>query len=146
MYTKICDFQPNFGSSGEIYKKDESEIIDSLNNNNYAHRMNLSDAFFNKKVDIDQIVEEIHHELGWQYEDNCHTLVRKFHEKLGCNKVSGYLVKNEDIGNTQIRLHAHSVVKDNNGDLVELTGFWNINSYSFIEHKSGEHGIDLQAS
>ncbi|MDJ0675748.1 MAG: hypothetical protein QNJ36_10270 [Calothrix sp. MO_167.B42] len=145
MYTQIHLYKCNTNSYGNISKQDIDEILDLLNTNKYTHRVNPPCQLNHK---LDQIIEEIKNELGDNYTDNCHTLARKVNKELGWDIISGYLVKNQDIGNPNIELIAHSVVQDNNGQLVELTVTWNINyfSFSFITHKSGQLGINLQAS
>ncbi|OBQ33822.1 MAG: hypothetical protein AN485_17675 [Anabaena sp. MDT14b] len=156
MYVNIEHYNSNEGSSGEITEKDLSEILDILNSEKYMQREAAS-----QELD-DSILQEIRSELENQadelfsqgnisalgkliYPQNCHSLAKKMQEKRGWTSVFGYVFYKEDLAKTQIVLYSHSITRDEYGTLVELTIRFPPDSCHFIEHESGQRGIDLRA-
>ncbi len=123
-------------------------IIESFMCQNGIHQKSKHRVEAHKVICL-SIIEEIHKEIeaefSWEYQDNCHTWARKIHEKLGLNIVTGYLYEKEKFGQSNLKLTAHSVVRNCLGQLVELTITFSPDSYLFIEHNSGKLGIDLEA-
>jgi hypothetical protein len=156
MYVNIEQYNPNEGSSGKITEKDLHEILDILNSEQYMQREAAS-----QELD-DSILQEIRSELENEadehfsqgkisllgksiYPYNCHSLARKMQEKRGWTSVFGYVFYKEDLAKTQIVLYSHSITRDEYGTLVELTIRFPPDSCHFIEHETGQFGIDLIA-
>lgn len=156
MYVKIEHYNSNEGSSGKITEKDLHEILDILNSEQYMQREAAS-----QELD-DSILQEIRSELKNEADEhfsqgkisslaklmcseNCHSLTRKMQEKRGWIRVFGYVFYKEDLAKTQIVLYSHSITRDEYGTLVELTIRFPPDSCHFIEHESGQRGIDLIA-
>ncbi|MBD2691578.1 hypothetical protein [Anabaena catenula] len=156
MYINIEHNTSNEGSFGVITEKDLSEILDILNLEKYMQREVTSEEL--KKSDLKEIISELENEaderffqgnisqLGkFNYHDNCHSLARKMQEKRGWIRVFGYVFYKEDLAQTSIVLKSHSITRDESGTLVELTIRFPPDSYHFIEHETGQFGIDLIA-
>jgi hypothetical protein len=156
MYVNIKQYNRNEGSSGKITEKDLHEILDILNSEQYMQRESAS-----QELD-DSILQEIRSELKneadelfsqgnisplrkFMHSENCHSLARKMQEKRGWTSVFGYVFYKEDLAKTEIVLYSHSITRDEYGTLVELTIRFPPDSCHFIEHESGQRGIDLRA-
>jgi hypothetical protein len=156
MYVKIEHYKSNEGSFGEITEKDLSEILNILNSEKYMQRESAS-----QELD-DSILQEIRSELEneadekflqgnisssakFMYSDNCHSLARKMQEKRGWTRVCGYAFEKKNLAQSLIVLRSHSITRDEFGNLVELTPFFRPDVCHFIEHETGQFGIDLIA-
>ena len=152
MYVKIEHYKSNEGSFGEITEKDLSEILNILNSEKYTQRESAS-----QELD-DSILQEIRSELENEadekflqgnttlmYSENCHSLARKMQEKRGWTRVFGYAFEKENLAQSLIVLRSHSITRDEFGNLVELTPFFPPDVCHFIEHETGQFGIDLIA-
>lgn len=156
MYVKIEHRKSNEGSFGEITEKDLSEILNILNSEKYMQRESAS-----QELD-DSILQEIRSELEneadelfsqgkisssakFMYSDNCHSLARKMQEKRGWTRVCGYAFEKKNLAQSLIVLRAHSITRDEVGNLVELTPLFPPDVCHFIEHETGQFGIDLIA-
>lgn len=152
MYVNIKQYNRNEGSSGKITEKDLHEILDILNSEQYMQRESAS-----QELD-DSILQEIRSELENEadekflqgntklmYSENCHSLARKMQEKRGWTRVCGYAFEKKNLAQSLIVLRSHSITRDEFGNLVELTPFFPPDVCHFIEHETGQFGIDLIA-
>lgn len=152
MYVNIKQYKSNEGSFGKITEKDLHEILDILNSEKYTQRESAS-----QELD-DSILQEIRSELENEadekflqgntklmYSENCHSLARKMQEKRGWTRVCGYAFEKKNLAQSLIVLRSHSITRDEFGNLVELTPFFPPDVCHFIEHETGQFGIDLIA-
>jgi len=156
MYVNIKQYNRNEGSSGKITEKDLHEILDILNSEQYMQRESAS-----QELD-DSILQEIRSELKneadelfsqgnisplrkFMHSENCHSLARKMQEKRGWTRVCGYAFEKKNLAQSLIVLRSHSITRDEFGNLVELTPFFPPDVCHFIEHETGQFGIDLIA-
>jgi hypothetical protein len=66
-------------------------------------------------------------------------------EKRGWTRVCGYAFEKKNLAQSLIVLRSHSITRDEFGNLVELTPFFRPDVCHFIEHETGQFGIDLIA-
>ena len=152
MYVKIEHHKSNEGSFGEITEKDLSEILNILNSEKYTQREAASEELDDS--DLKEIRSELENEADEKflqgntklmYSENCHSLARKMQEKRGWTRVFGYAFEKENLAQSLIVLRSHSITRDEFGNLVELTPFFPPDVCHFIEHETGQFGIDLIA-
>lgn len=156
MYVKIEHYKSNEGSFGEITEKDLSEILNILNSEKYMQRESASQELDDS--DLKEIRSELENEAEeyfsqgkisslakLMYSENCHSLTRKMQEKRGWIRVFGYAFEKKNLAQSSIVLRSHSITRDEVGKLVELTYFFPPDLFHFIEHETGQFGIDLIA-
>jgi hypothetical protein len=157
-YTKIDVYNINEGAQEncQLSEEDKSEILAILNQTRFSQRSNASSEL--RESDLDSIIRELEDEAKalcengqitegakFSYPGNCHSLARKLHERRGWKIVHGYVVSSKNIGEPSLTLRSHAVVRDDSGNLIELTILFNTDSFSFIEHNTGRYGIDYTA-
>lgn len=156
MYVKIEHYKSNEWSFGEITEKDLSEILNILNSEKYMQRESASQELDDS--DLKEIRSELENEAEEyfsqgkisssaksMYSENCHSLARKMQEKRGWTRVFGYAFEKKNLAQSLIVLRSHSITRDEVGKLVELTYFFPPDLFHFIEHETGQFGIDLIA-
>jgi hypothetical protein len=154
MYVNIKHYQSNECSFGEITEKDLSEILNILNSEKYMQRESASQELDDS--DLKEIRSELENEAEEyfsqgkisssaksMYSDNCHSLALKMQEKRGWTRVCGYVFEKKNLAS--IVLRSHSITRDEFGNLVELTPLFPPDVCHFIEHETGQFGIDLIA-
>ena len=153
MYVKIEHCKSNECSFGEITEKDLSEILNILNSEKYMQRESASQELDDS--DLKEIRSELENEAEEYfsqgkisssakslYSDNCHSLALKMQEKRGWTRVCGYVFEKKNLAESSIVLRSHSITRDEFGNLVELTPFFPPDVCHFIEHETGQFGID----
>lgn len=157
-FTHIVIRRYNEHSRGELSSRDKEEILALLNSGDFLHREPTSDSFW-ELDSIDKIYRELEEEYKAikpdatdfkidQYLQTCHPLSRKVHKHFGWNRVCGYLFdkKKFDGCTPYLELTSHSVSQDELGNLIELLPvFFNPANTTFIQHETGDFGIDLIA-
>ncbi|NET88744.1 MAG: hypothetical protein F6K45_11735 [Kamptonema sp. SIO1D9] len=141
-YTVVAVHNKNQGSYGRLSQTDKDQILSLLNSKNYKSRVDVSG-------NLVKLLGQITSKLNYPVSDNCHTLARKMKEKTGLRRICGYIFKEKYPSQGSIVLRSHSVIEDQSVNLIELTTTYNTQcypDYNFIEHPSGEYGIDLRVS
>lgn len=155
-YTGVECYTSNEGSFNSITNQDRAEVLDILNSKVYIQRVIATTELYEShlKSIIDELESEaeekslrgaISQTARYSYPQNCHSLARKLQERLGWKKVSGYIFDKKQLSKRLIILRSHSVIKNEMATLFELTELFSPELFDFIEHKTGEFGIDLKA-
>jgi hypothetical protein len=155
MYKTIRIYRENSGSICTLTDNDYDEVLQALNASKYTSRTN-GRTIYQSLLDpiVNDLTAEAENNLSsgtfdqdqaFKYPENCHTLARKMNEDHGYKVVPGFVVVIQNLGKDSIVLLSHSIVRDNQGQAIELTCLFDPDSTHFIEHISGECGIDLVA-
>lgn len=136
MYTKLKICNENEYAKGKPNDNDLEEILSAVNSHNFLARIDIQEVNCTSP-------EEPESE-----NDHCHAIARIYADlNDGWERVSGYLINKDriDTNTKPIVLKAHSVDRDENGNLIEVMPFiYPLSNYYFVCHSSGYNGYDLE--